>query len=144
MRKRGRAEDEREGKREWREGRGPDEAGPFRRGRMPHPPGGNGDKSGFHGVENFRNLGSMPWKNGTIWLPWRGKTANSGSMAWKPPSGGGRLPGASPRTPGAGRKRRLFLRGGKGTEEGMKLCECSFFSGRQTRLTAEVLNDCKG
>jgi hypothetical protein len=26
----------------------------------------NGDKSGFHGVELFENLGSMPWKNGTI------------------------------------------------------------------------------
>ena len=95
MRKRGRAGDEREGKREWREERGPDEAGPFRRGRMPHPPGDNGDKSGFHGVENFRNLGSMPWNNGTIWVPWRGKTANSGSMAWKfsktttPPAGSG-------------------------------------------------------
>ena len=44
--------------------------------------GGNGDKSGFHGVELFRNLTSMAWKNGTIRVPWRGKTANLTSMAW--------------------------------------------------------------
>ena len=42
----------------------------------------NGDKSGFHGVEVFGKVGSMPWKNRTIRVPWRGKSANSTSMAW--------------------------------------------------------------
>ena len=27
-------------------------------------PSGNGDKSGFHDVELFEKVGSMPWKNG--------------------------------------------------------------------------------
>ena len=34
------------------------------RGRMPHFPGGNGDKCGFHGVEVFPKVASMVWKNG--------------------------------------------------------------------------------
>jgi hypothetical protein len=45
-------------------------------------PGDNGDKSGFHGMELFEKVGSMLWKNGTIWVPWRGKIANLTSMPW--------------------------------------------------------------
>ena len=54
---------------------------------------GKGDKFGFHGVEVLRKVGSMAWKNGTIWVPCHGKTGDLTSMAWKtgwPPSQGRR------------------------------------------------------
>ena len=83
----------------------------------------NGDKSGFHGVELLQNLTSMPWKNGTIRVPWRGKPANSTSMAWNPsrPSRepffppAARQDAAPPRKPGArvAGGRRMGCGGGK-------------------------------
>lgn len=43
----------------------------------------NGDKTGFHAVELFPKVGSMPWKNSGIRVPCRGKRAKVGSMVWK-------------------------------------------------------------
>jgi hypothetical protein len=78
--------------------------GAARRGPGNAGMGNNGDKSGFHGVEVLEKVGSMPWKTGTIWVPWRGKTANLTSMAWN--------------FLHCNKKRRLPLRGAGGVRGG--------------------------
>ena len=72
----------------------------------------------FHGVEKWvpwrgktAKMGSMAWKFFQKLLPWRGKMANLGSMAWKPPSGADNDRGQAPGPPAGGEKRRLPLRG---------------------------------
>ena len=93
---------------------------------------GNGDKSGFHGVEVLDNSTSMAWKNRTIRVPWRGKSPNLTSMAWNFLRQGKRC------FPAVGGHREAGTGAGTGEELGMGKHEL----GREAKKVHDLIHGC--